>query len=216
MYVSLSASLHSSTSCLILLIAWISFSCNTHAHTHWEKNPTSYSNISKEHILVYLPIKNTTNSNKYGHNGSENVIPCQLFYIQQQVKTIKHEAYLVIAEKLFIAVVVGVFGVVSVHSSSAKKKKKKDNNWQIPKSGRLSRKHNKSDGGSEREGQIRGTWKHNNTERERERGRNTQATVTNRATRTYVQAENELEKRYWQAQISIHSLTWGYMDPIKV
>ena len=124
MYVSLSASLHSSTSCLILLIAWISFSCNTHAHTHWEKNPTSYSNISKEHILVYLPIKNTTNSNKYGHNGSENVIPCQLFYIQQQVKTIKHEAYLVIAEKLFIAVVVGVFGVVSVHSSSAKRKKK--------------------------------------------------------------------------------------------
>lgn len=37
------------------------------------------------------------------------------------MKTIKHEAYLVIAEKLFIAVVVGVFGVVSVHSSSAKK-----------------------------------------------------------------------------------------------
>ena len=97
-------------------------------------------------------------------------------------------------------------------------KKKKKNNWQIPKSGTLLRKHNKSDGGSEREGQIRGTWKHNNTERERERkrGRNTQTTVTNRATRTYVQEENELEKRYWQAQISIHSLAWGYMDPIKV
>lgn len=36
--------------------------------------------------------------------------------IQQQVKTIKHEAYLTIREKAFIAVVVGVFEVVLVHS----------------------------------------------------------------------------------------------------
>lgn len=39
--------------------------------------------------------------------------------IQQQVKTRNHEAYLEITEKPFIAVVVGIFGVVLVHSSSA-------------------------------------------------------------------------------------------------
>lgn len=39
---------------------------------------------------------------------------------------------------------------------------------------------------------------------------------TNRATRTYIQAENQQEKTYWHAQISVHSLTWEYMDPLRV
>lgn len=42
------------------------------------------------------------------------------------MKTIKHEAHLVITEEAFVAVVVGVFGVVLVHSSFLQKKRKKD------------------------------------------------------------------------------------------
>lgn len=42
---------------------------------------------------------------------------CLLFQTQQQVETIKHVAYLLTTEKAFLAVVVGVFSVVLVHSS---------------------------------------------------------------------------------------------------
>lgn len=63
-----------------------------------------------------------------------------------------------IIQEVFVAVVVGVFSVISVHSSFCKLYKTEVERT-LEESGK------KGDGRSEREGQIRG---HNNTEGERE------------------------------------------------
>lgn len=81
------------------------------------------------------------------------------------MKTIKPEAYLVITEEAFVAVVVGVFVVVLVHYRSA--------NWTNQKSRRFLRKCDNSHGEGKREGQTGGHDKLNNTEREREGRKNT-------------------------------------------
>lgn len=82
MYVSLSASLHSSTSCLILLIAWISLSCNTHTQGgHRELWKNTYGTeifLRNSCKLSFFYQWNMNCQTKYSHVMRENV--CRLSY----------------------------------------------------------------------------------------------------------------------------------------
>lgn len=60
-------------------------------------------------------LKKQEAKNKERSRGNVSALNCSK--TQQQVETIELEAYLLTTEKAFLAVVVGVFSVVLVHSS---------------------------------------------------------------------------------------------------